>query len=195
MSRVGDVRRTTGETDISVRIDLDGSGTANIATGIGFFDHMLTLFAHHGLMDIVLSADGDLATGSHHTIEDVGITIGQAIDRAAGARESIERYGASIVPMDEVLVEVVLDLSGRPLLVSNVAVAPTVIGGFETECVTEFLRGLANHARMTLHVRVLADGNVHHVLEAVFKATARALAAALRVNPRSVGIPSTKGAL
>ncbi|MBI2684640.1 MAG: imidazoleglycerol-phosphate dehydratase HisB [Actinobacteria bacterium] len=195
MTRLGEVRRTTGETDISVRIDLDGTGGADIATGIGFLDHMLTLFARHGLMDLVLSAEGDLATGSHHTIEDVGIALGQAIDRAAGVRESIERYGASVVPMDEVLVEVALDLSGRPLLVSNVAVAPTTIGGFEAECVTEFLRGLANHGRMTLHVRVLADGNVHHVLEAVFKATARALAAALRVNPRSPGVPSTKGAL
>lgn len=194
-TRTGEARRVTGETDVRVRVDLDGSGASTISTGVGFFDHMLTLLARHALIDLEVEARGDLETGSHHTVEDVGITLGQALATALGDRRGIERYGSSLIPMDECLVQVALDLSGRPFLALDLPVPVAVIGGFETELVGEFLRGLANHAGLTLHVRLLAPGNVHHAIEGTFKAVARALAVAIAVNPRVSGVPSTKGSL
>jgi len=195
MSRTANIRRTTGETDVEVRIDLDGSGVAEAVTGIGFFDHMLVLLARHSLIDISVTANGDLETGSHHTVEDTGITLGQAIDEALGDRSGIERYASSLVPMDEVLVQVAMDLSGRPYLSFDAELAPVVIGGLETDLVAEFLRGLANSSRMTLHVDVLKGGGPHHVIEGCFKGVARALRTAVALNPRVSGVPSSKGSL
>ncbi len=195
MSRRAEVRRATGETDVRVRIDLDGSGLSDVATGVGFFDHMLTLFARHSLIDLEVAATGDLETGSHHTVEDVGITLGQALAEALGDRAGIERYGSAVVPMDECLAQAAIDLSGRPFAAIDVPLPDVVIGGFETEALAEFLRGLANHARLTLHVRLLAPGGAHHAIEGSVKAVARALAGAVAPNPRVAGIPSTKGSL
>jgi imidazoleglycerol-phosphate dehydratase len=195
VSRAAEVRRTTGETDVRVRVDLDGSGAAEVSTGVGFFDHMLTLLARHGLMDLAVEARGDLETGSHHTVEDTGITLGQALDRALGERAGIRRYGEALVPMDECLAQAAVDISGRPFLACEVPLPATSIGGFETDLLAEFLRGLANHARLTLHVRLLAGENPHHVIEACFKATARALRAATSPDSRAHGVPSTKGTL
>ena len=195
MSREASRSRTTGETDVRVRVDLDGSGASRISTGVGFFDHMLTLLARHSLIDIDVEARGDLETGSHHTVEDVGITLGQAIGDALGDRSGIERYGAALIPMDECLVQAAVDLSGRPFTALDVPLPTTVIGGFETELLGEFVRGLANHAGLTVHVRLLVPGNAHHVIEGSFKALARALAQAVAPNPRVSGVPSTKGSL
>lgn len=195
MSRTATIRRTTGETDVEVRIDLDGAGVAEAVTGIGFFDHMLVLLARHSLIDISVNASGDLETGSHHTVEDTGITLGQALDEALGDRSGIERYGSALVPMDEVLVQVAMDLSGRPYMSFDAPLAPMVLGGFETDLVAEFLRGLSNASRMTLHVDVLKGGGPHHVIEGCFKGVARALRAAVSLNPRVSGVPSSKGSL
>jgi imidazoleglycerol-phosphate dehydratase len=195
MSRTATVRRTTGETDVEVRLDLDGAGVAEAVTGIGFFDHMLVLLARHSLIDISVNATGDLETGSHHTVEDTGITLGLALDEALGDRSGIERYGSSLVPMDEVLVQVAMDLSGRPYLSFDAPLAPMVLGGFETDLVAEFLRGLSNASRMTLHVDVLKGGGPHHVIEGCFKGVARALRGAVARNPRVSGVPSSKGSL
>lgn len=196
MSREGEVRRTTAETDVIVRVQLDGAGACDAATGVGFFDHMLDLVARHGLLDLTVEARGDLETGSHHTVEDVGITFGQAVDRALGDRAGIERYGDALVPMDECLAQAAIDLSGRPFVAVDVPLPATVIGGFESELLEEFLRGFANHAGATLHLRLLVGGgSAHHALEASFKAFARALRAAVAPNPRVVGVPSTKGSL
>ncbi len=195
MSREASRSRTTGETDVRVRVDLDGSGASRISTGVGFFDHMLTLLARHSLIDLDVEARGDLETGSHHTVEDVGITLGQAIGDALGDRAGIERYGAALIPMDEVLVQAAVDLSGRPFTAIDVPLPTTVIGGFETELLEEFVRGLANHAGLTVHLRLLVPGNAHHVIEGSFKALARALAQAVAPNPRVTGVPSTKGSL
>ena len=195
MSRVGESHRTTGETDVRVRVDLDGTGASTVGTGVGFFDHMLTLLARHSLIDLEVSARGDLETGSHHTVEDVGITLGQALAQALGDRAGIERYGAALIPMDECLVQAAIDLSGRPFTALDVPLPTTVIGGFETELLGEFMRGLANHAGLTLHLRLLVPGNAHHAIEGAFKAFARALAVAVAPNPRVTGVPSTKGTL
>ena len=195
MSRQAEARRTTGETDVRARVDLDGSGASSVSTGVGFFDHMLTLLARHSLIDIEVEARGDLETGSHHTVEDVGITLGQALATALGDRVGIERYGAALIPMDECLVQAAVDLSGRPFVAVDVPLPSTVIGGFETELLGEFVRGLANHAGMTIHVRLLVPGNAHHAIEGSFKALARALAQAVAQNPRVAGVPSTKGSL
>ena len=195
MSRTARIRRTTGETDVEVRIDLDGAGVAEAVTGIGFFDHMLVLLARHSLIDISVNASGDLETGSHHTVEDTGITLGQALDEALGDRSGIERYGSALVPMDEVLVQVAMDLSGRPYMSFDAPLAPMVLGGFETDLVAEFLRGLSNASRMTLHVDVLKGGGPHHVIEGCFKGVSRALRAAVSLNPRVSGVPSSKGSL
>lgn len=195
MSRTASIRRTTGETDVEARIDLDGAGVAEAVTGIGFFDHMLVLLARHSLIDMSVSARGDLETGSHHTVEDTGITLGQALDTALGDRSGIERYGSALVPMDEVLVQVAIDLSGRPFLSFDADLPPMVIGGFETDLVVEFLRGFSNAARMTLHVDVLKPGGPHHVIEGCFKGLARALRGAVAPNPRVTGVPSSKGTL
>lgn len=195
MSRRAEARRTTGETDVRVAVDLDGTGASEIATGVGFFDHLLTLLARHSLIDLEIAATGDLETGSHHTVEDVGITLGQALSQALGERAGIERYGSATVPMDECLALAAVDLSGRPFAAIDVPVPDMVIGGLETETFAEFLRGLANHAGLTLHVRLLAPGGAHHAIEASMKALARALRAAVAPNPRAPGIPSTKGSL
>jgi imidazoleglycerol-phosphate dehydratase len=195
MTRAAEVRRQTAETDVRVSLDLDGAGRATIQTGVGFFDHMLTLLAAHSRIDLEVEARGDLATGSHHTVEDTGIVIGQALDRALGDRAGIERYGLAVTPMDECLAQAAVDISGRPFLACDVPLPATVVGGFETDLLSEFLRGLANHAGLTLHVRLLAGENPHHVIEACFKAVARALRAAVAVDPRQPGVPSTKGTL
>jgi imidazoleglycerol-phosphate dehydratase len=195
MTRRGDVRRTTAETDVHVVVDLDGTGAVTVSTGVGFFDHMLTLLARHSLIDLEVETRGDLATGSHHTVEDTGIVIGQALDQALADRAGIERYGSALVPMDECLAQAAIDISGRPFVACEVALPATTVGGFETDLLEEFLRGLANHAKLTLHLRLLAGENPHHVIEVCFKAVARALRAAVAANPRSPGVPSTKGSL
>ncbi len=195
MTRQADIRRTTGETDVRVSLGLDGDGAVTATTGVGFFDHMLVLFGRHGRFTLDVETTGDLETGSHHTVEDTGIVIGQALDQALGDRAGIERYGSAFVPMDESLAHAVVDISGRPCLALDLDLPFAVIGGFETDLVQEFLRGLVNHAKLTLHVRQLAGVNPHHVIEGVFKATARALAQAVAINPDVRGIPSTKGLL
>ena len=195
MSRTAEVRRTTGETDVRVRAGLDGSGLSDVSTGVGFLDHLLTLLARHSLIDLEVAATGDLETGSHHTAEDVGITLGQALAQALGDRAGIERYGWAAVPMDECLALAAIDLSGRPFAAIDVPLPDVVIGGLETETLPELLRGLANHAGLTLHVRLLAPGGAHHAMEASVKAVAKALAMAVAPNPRVAGIPSTKGSL
>ena len=195
MSRAAEVRRATAETDVRVSVELDGAGLSDVSTGVGFFDHMLTLLARHSLIDLEVEATGDLETGSHHTVEDVGITFGQAVSQALGDRAGIERYGWALVPMDECLAQAAIDLSGRPYTALDVPLPDVVIGGFETEALGEFLRGFANHAGLTLHVRLLVPGNAHHAIEGSVKAVARALAAAIAPNPRVSGIPSTKGSL
>jgi imidazoleglycerol-phosphate dehydratase len=195
VSRAAEARRTTGETDVRVRVELDGTGTATVSTGVGFFDHMLSLLARHSLIDLEVQAAGDLETGSHHTVEDVGITLGQALSEALGDRAGIERYGSALVPMDECLAQAAIDLSGRPFTAIDVPLPDGVIGGFETELLGEFMRALANHGGLTLHLRLVVPGNAHHAIEASFKALARALAVAVARNPRVSGIPSTKGTL
>lgn len=195
MSRTGESQRVTGETDVRVRVNLDGTGRAEISTGVGFFDHMLTLLAHHALIDLEITARGDLATGSHHTVEDVGITLGQALAAALGDRAGIERYGWALVPMDECLAQAAIDVSGRPFLACDVPLPYASIGGFETDLLEEFLRGVVNNARLTIHLHMLSGSNPHHVIECGFKALARALRAAIAPNDRVTGIPSTKGSL
>ena len=193
MSRVGEAHRATGETDVRVRVDLDGAGDSTISTGVGFFDHMLTLLARHSLIDLVIEAKGDLETGSHHTVEDVGITLGQALTAALGDKAGIERYGSALIPMDECLVQAAIDISGRPVAALDVPLPTAVIGGFETELLEEFVRGLANHAGLTVHLRLLVPGNAHHVIEGCFKALARALGQAVAPNPRVSGVPFDQG--
>ena len=195
MSRRAERSRRTGETDVTVPVDVDGTGTARVDTGVGFFDHMLTLLGRHGLMDLTVRAQGDLETGSHHTVEDVGITLGLALDDALGDRAGITRYGAALIPMDECLVQAAVDVSGRPFCAVDVPLPFGTVGGFETDLLEEFLRALAVNARMTLHVRLLAGANPHHVIECAFKAVARAVDQACRVDPRVTGVPSTKGSL
>lgn len=196
MARVASIDRKTSETDISLRLDLDGSGTSQVATGIAFFDHMLTLFARHGLFDLTVRADGDIAVDFHHTVEDTGITLGQALTRALGDKTGIRRYGHALVPMDETLVRVVLDLSGRPYLAYTAPETVEAIGGtFSFQLVEEFLRALSVHGGMNLHVDVLAGRDAHHMAEGIFKALARALDVATSLDPRVTGIPSTKGVL
>jgi len=193
--RVGTVERDTKETQIRLRLAVDGQGLGSIQTGIGFFDHMLELFARHGLFDLEVTATGDLQTGAHHTVEDVGICLGIALEQAVGTKAGITRYGAALVPMDEALVQVAVDLSGRPFLAWDVDLPPVAIGTFDALLAVEFFQALANNGRLTLHVRLLAGTNPHHVVEAVFKAVARALDQAIRLDPRSPGVPSTKGVL
>ena len=190
------VRRDTKETRILVRLDLDGSGKADLKTGIGFFDHMLDQVARHGMMDLTVHAEGDLHIDGHHTVEDVGITIGQAFARAVGDKKGIRRYGHAYVPLDEALSRVVIDLSGRPGLVLNIPFTSGMIGGFDTQLTHEFFQGFVNHAGVTLHIDNLRGVNAHHQCETAFKAFARALRAAVERDPRSAGtIPSTKGSL
>lgn len=194
--RTATIERKTLETDIRLTLRLDGSGASHVATGIGFFDHMLTAFARHGLFDLELTVRGDLHVDGHHTVEDVGICLGQAISRALGDKAGIRRYGAAYVPMDEALVLCVVDVSGRPYLAfDGFRFATPLIGTFATELTEEFFRAVAVHAGITLHLRSHNPGNAHHVVEAAFKAFARALDEATRLDPRVQGIPSTKGSL
>jgi len=195
-ARTSEVSRNTAETRITVRVNLDGTGQAKLATGIGFFDHMLDQIARHGLIDLEIDAQGDLHIDGHHTVEDVGITLGQAVAKAVGDKKGIRRYGHAYVPLDEALSRVVVDFSGRPGLVMNVPFKSGMIGTFDTQLAHEFFQGFVNHAFVTLHVDNLRGENAHHQCETVFKAFARALRAALELDPRSAGtIPSTKGSL
>jgi imidazoleglycerol-phosphate dehydratase len=194
--RTAQIARDTKETKIQVTVDLDGTGTADIATGIGFFDHMLEQIARHGAIDLRIAAKGDLHIDGHHTVEDVGIALGQAVTAAAGAKQGIRRYGHAFVPLDEALSRVVVDFSGRPGLHWNVPFARATIGEFDAELAHEFFQGFVNHAHVTLHVDNLRGENAHHQCETVFKAFARALRDALELDPRAQGqIPSTKGML
>ncbi len=195
-SRTADIRRDTNETKIRVALDLDGTGQARLATGIGFFDHMLDQVARHGLIDLTIEAEGDLHIDGHHTVEDVGITLGQAVAKAVGDKKGISRYGHAYVPLDEALSRVVIDFSGRPGLHMRVPFKAGMIGGFDTQLAFEFFQGFANHAMVTLHIDNLFGDNAHHQCETVFKAFARALRMALTPDPRAAGsIPSTKGSL
>ncbi|KQR45056.1 imidazoleglycerol-phosphate dehydratase HisB [Acidovorax sp. Leaf160] len=194
--RIAEVTRTTAETRISVRINLDGSGAARLSSGIGFFDHMLDQIARHGLIDLQVDCEGDLHIDGHHTVEDVGITIGQAFARAVGDKKGIRRYGHAYVPLDEALSRVVVDFSGRPGLHMDVKFTAGSIGQLDTQLVYEFFQGFVNHAGVTLHIDNLKGFNAHHQCETIFKAFARALRFALERDPRSAGvIPSTKGSL
>ncbi|QAZ40305.1 imidazoleglycerol-phosphate dehydratase HisB [Methylibium sp. Pch-M] len=195
-NRVAEVRRDTAETRIRVRVDLDGTGVARLATGIGFFDHMLDQLARHGLVDLEIEADGDLHIDGHHTVEDVGITLGQAFAKAVGDKKGLRRYGHAYVPLDEALSRVVVDFSGRPGLHMRVPFKAGMIGALDTQLVYEFFQGFVNHAGVTLHIDNLHGDNAHHQCETVFKAFARALRMALERDPRMAGvIPSTKGSL
>ncbi len=195
-ARIAEVHRRTSETDIRVRIDLDGSGAAQLHTGIGFFDHMLEQIARHGLIDLKIEAQGDLHIDGHHTVEDVGITLGQAFAQAVGDKKGIRRYGHAYVPLDEALSRVVIDFSGRPGLHMRVDFRSGMIGTLDTQLVYEFFQGFVNHAGATLHIDNLHGDNAHHQCETIFKAFARAVRAALELDPRMTGvIPSTKGSL
>jgi imidazoleglycerol-phosphate dehydratase len=195
MTRIGEIDRKTGETDVHVRLLLDGGGGGERETGVGFLDHMLDLLARHGHLDLDLGADGDLHTGAHHTVEDVGICVGQALDQALGDRAGINRYGDALVVMDEARAACAIDISGRGLLVFEASLPPGAIGNFDHELAEEFFRALAMNARMTLHVQVQTGNNAHHIIEAMFKALARALRMAVALDPSESGVPSTKGTL
>jgi imidazoleglycerol-phosphate dehydratase len=193
--RAASVERSTKETKVRVDLELDGSGRAEVSTGVGFFDHMLDLLARHARFDLSVSAEGDLETGAHHTTEDVGIVLGQALDRALGDRRGITRYGDAMVPMDEALGACAIDVSGRPYCSFEADLPPTSIAGFETELTEEFFRAVANNAKLTVHVQALDGTNAHHKIEACFKAFARALRQAVAVDESETGVPSTKGVL
>jgi imidazoleglycerol-phosphate dehydratase len=196
MSRTSQTSRSTGETDINVSLALDGAGRGKRTTGVGFFDHMLDALARHGGLDLDVDAKGDLQTGSHHTVEDVGIVIGQALDEALGDRSAITRFGHAVVPMDDARASAAIDVSGRPFVAFDGLEIPSrTIGGFETDLVEEFLRAVANNAKLTVHVTVERGRDPHHMVEACFKAFARALREAVAFDPNSPGIPSTKGLL
>jgi imidazoleglycerol-phosphate dehydratase len=193
--RVAEVRRRTKETDVSVRLALDGTGQSQVSTGVAFLDHMLELFARHGLFDLQIECRGDLHIDDHHSVEDVAITLGQALAQALGDKAGIARYGAAIVPMDEALCRAVVDLSGRFYLVYEVETRRQMIGNFSVELAEHFWRSLAEATRCNLHIDCLRGRNTHHILEGTFKATARALRQAVERDPRVTGVPSTKGVL
>ena len=195
MTRTADIERQTKETDVRLALALDGSGAGERSTGVGFLDHMLDLLARHGRLDLDVAVEGDLATGSHHTVEDTGICLGQALDAALGDRRGIARYGQAIVPMDEALATCAIDVSGRPFCSFAASLPPGTIAGFEHELAEEFFRAVATNARLTLHVVVEAGTNAHHMIEAAFKAFARALRAATTLDLTEPGVPSTKGTL
>ena len=194
MSREASKDRTTKETQIRLRLDLDG-GDASISTGVGFLDHMLELLARHGRIGLEVEASGDLETGAHHTTEDVGIVFGQALDEALGDRSGIRRYGSALVPMDEALAESAIDISGRPFCAFDAKLPDVTIAGFDSELTEEFFRAVANNSKLTLHVWVRSGTNAHHMIEAAFKAFARALREAVSIDPDESGVPSTKGTL
>ena len=193
--RTATLKRTTKETDVEISLDIDGAGEANVCSGIGFFDHMLILFAKHGLFSLSVQAQGDLVIDGHHTVEDIGIVLGQALAKATGDKAGIRRYGHVYVPMDEALVLVVVDFSGRPFLAFDAELGQGRIGEFDVELTEEFLRAVAVNAGLTLHVKVLAGKNRHHIVEAIFKALGRALSQSLERDPRVQGVPSSKGML
>jgi imidazoleglycerol-phosphate dehydratase len=195
MSRTAEIARETKETDVRLTLDVDGAGLGTRSTGVGFLDHMLDLVARHARIDLDVQARGDLETGAHHTVEDTGIVLGQALDQALGDRAGIFRYGHAVVPMDEARASVALDISGRPFCSFEAELPPGVTGGFDHELAEEFFRAVANGARMTLHVTVESGTNAHHMIEAAFKAFARALRAAVAIDPTETGVPSTKGTL
>ncbi len=195
MTRVAEKRRTTKETDVFIKLNLDGRGQANIKTGIGFLDHMLELFARHGLFDLEVSCEGDLHIDDHHSIEDIGITLGQAFVDALGDKKGIERYGAAYVPMDETLARTVVDLSGRAFFVYRVQNTRERIGDLSVELVEHFWRSFAGEVKCNLHTEVFYGANQHHIIEAVFKSAARSLSAATRISERIEGVLSTKGTL
>jgi imidazoleglycerol-phosphate dehydratase len=194
MSRSAEISRKTSETEVAVTLDLDG-GEVSAATGVGFFDHMLELLGHHAGIALRIEATGDLDTGAHHTVEDVGITLGQAIDRALGDRAGIRRYGYMAVPMDEALGMCAIDISGRPLCVFGADLPPVSLAGFDAELTEEFFRAVATNAKLTLHLGTRYGSNAHHMVEACFKAFARALREAVEIDPSEPGVPSTKGTL
>jgi imidazoleglycerol-phosphate dehydratase len=195
MSRTGSIERRTAETRIALTLGLDGTGAGERGTGVGFLDHMLDLLARHGRLDLSVQAEGDLQTGAHHTVEDVGICLGQALDQALGDRAGICRYGDATVPMDEARASCAIDISGRGLLVFDAELPAGAIGNYDHELTEEFLRALATNARLTVHLRIEAGSNVHHMIEAAFKSLARALRAAVALDPSESGVPSTKGTL
>ena len=195
MTRTAEIDRRTAETEVHVQLTLDGSGAGQRLTGVGFLDHMLDLLARHGHVDLDVRAQGDLQTGAHHTVEDVGICIGQALDQALGDRTGITRYGQATVPMDESRASCAIDISGRGLCAFQAALPVGAIGNFDHELAEEFFRALAANAKLTLHLTVEAGTNVHHVIEAAFKALARALRVAVSLDPTEAGVPSTKGTL
>jgi imidazoleglycerol-phosphate dehydratase len=195
MPRIGSIKRETGETRIELRVDLDGSGRAEVATGVGFFDHMLALLAKHSLVDLIVKAEGDLHVDAHHTVEDVGICFGKALAQALGDKAGIRRFGSATVPMDEALVTSAIDLSGRPFCVWQAAIPAEILGSFNAPLAEEFWRAVSTHGAFNLHVICYYGQNAHHIVEGIFKATARALRQALELDPRMQGIPSTKGVL
>lgn len=194
-ARRAEIERKTAETQISIKLNLDGEGTCDIATGIGFLDHMLTLLAKHSFMDLTVKAKGDLEVDSHHTVEDIGIVLGEALREALGDKAGIHRYGNCFIPMDETLAQACLDFSGRPFLVFGAEIPKIQLGNYDTEMTEEFFRAVAMHCGLTLHIRVLYGSNVHHIIEAIFKAFARAVAEAAAVDPRVKGVMSSKGVL
>jgi imidazoleglycerol-phosphate dehydratase len=196
VGRIGEIRRTTKETDLHVRVDLDGRGTAAVHTGIGFFDHMLEALARHGLLDLTVEARGDLHVDGHHTVEDTGIALGQALARALGDRAGIRRYGDALVPLDEALVRAVIDVSGRPHLTYQIDIPKwQMLGDYDVFLTPEFFRALVLNAGLTAHLDLVRGDNPHHIVEAAFKAFARALDTATELDPRVTGVPSTKGTL
>jgi imidazoleglycerol-phosphate dehydratase len=196
MSRSAQISRATKETDVNLSLSLDGDGTGERATGVGFLDHMLDLLARHGRLDLDVRVTGDLQTGAHHTAEDTGLALGSALHEALGDRAGIFRYGHAVVPMDEARASCAIDVSGRPLLVFDAPQLPAgVTGGFDHELAEEFFRAVATNARLTVHLKLEAGTNAHHMIEALFKAFARALRAAAAVDPTETGVPSTKGTL
>jgi len=195
MSRTANKERQTGETQVKLSLDLDGGAQSSAATGVGFLDHMLDLLARHGRLGLQVEATGDLETGAHHTTEDVGIVLGQALDEALGDRSGIRRYGSALVPMDEALAECAIDISGRPYVAFDADLPATSIAGFDTDLAEEFFRAVANSSKMTLHLWVRSGTNAHHMVEASFKAFARALRVAVSIDPDETGVPSTKGTL
>lgn len=193
--RIREIKRKTNETDISLKFNLDGKGNSEIKTGIGFFDHMLTLFSKHGIFDLYVQASGDLDVDCHHMVEDIGISLGKCIAEALADKRGIKRYGTAFVPMDEALAMVSLDLSGRAFLVFDCEMGANLVGNFDTETVEEFFRALAVNAGLTLHIKLLYGKNTHHIIEAVFKAFGRALREAASFDERIEGLMSTKGVL
>ena len=195
MSRSAEIARETKETNVRLKLGLDGVGEGSRSTGVGFLDHMLDLVARHGRLDLEVAVTGDLETGAHHTVEDTGLSLGQALDQALGNRAGIRRYGHAVVPMDEARASCAIDISGRPFVAFDADLPPGITGGFDHELTEEFFRAVANTAKLTLHVTVETGTNAHHMIEAAFKAFARALREAVSIDPTEPGIPSTKGTL